>query len=209
MTTRVATDALDFQCQCGLVAGAVNNVSPHAAIRFVCHCDDCQASALILGHPERLDEKGGTAASLLDSSRLSIHSGLSDLAAMRVARLATRPVVRWYCSSCRTPLFNTYDTSRRSFFSFLLANCDPAQCDRLLGPSTGHAWTKYARGDLTGAERANLAALLWRMITRQVSARLSGDYRNTPLFDPRTGRPIVPVRIVSPAERRAAMEAIL
>lgn len=192
---------LAFQCACGAVAGRLRNLSPRDGIRFVCHCDDCQVAAHLLGHPETLDAHGGTAAVLLNSSKLVIEQGVDRLAAIRVAAFKTRPVLRWHCARCRTPLFNTYDTSRRSFLSFLLNNADPHACDALLGPSTGHAWKAHARGDASGLKDANLAAILVRLVGRQISARLSGDYRNTPLFDPETGDPVVTPRAVSAAER--------
>jgi hypothetical protein len=199
---------LGFQCKCGGVSGEIRDVSRGIGIRFVCHCDDCQVSALALGHPEALDSNGGTSAVLLDSSRLVIRHGLQDLAAMRVAKIKSRPVVRWFCSICKTPLFNTYDDARRSFLSFLLANSDGSECERLLGPSTGHVWKNFAVGETTGMKDASIGAILARMLLRQLSARISGDYKNTQLFDRRTNKPIVNIRLLTADERRTA-EAII
>jgi hypothetical protein len=113
-------------------------------------------------------------------------------------------VLRWHCAQCGTPLFNTYDTSKRSFLSVLLANADEGECRRLLGASAGHVWTKFATGDVSTLKRANLFPILSRLVRRQIAARLTGDWRNTPLFDRTTGLPIVAPRVVTPAERAAA-----
>ena len=196
---------LDFQCECGSVSGHVNDIAPDDGLRFVCHCDDCQVSAHALDHPETLDVNGGTSAALLDSSKLKIDNGLDKLATMRVAAIKSRPVLRWYCNNCKTPLFNTYDSSYRSFLSFLLANSNTVECDRLLGPSMGHVWKKFSIGDVSDKKSANLLRIIARMVWRQIHARISGDFRNTPLFDPQSGKPIA-TPIVLPTEKRKSAE---
>lgn len=204
----MASNDLKFTCACGEVVGKISDLRVGDGIRYVCHCDDCQVSAYVLGHPEALDANGGTSAALLNSSKLKIEKGSDQLSAIRVANIKSRPILRWHCSTCKTPLFNTYDSSRRSFLSFLLKNSDKSECDKLLGPSSGHVWKKYAVGDAAGLKNASIAAILARMVWRQISARLSGDYRNTPLFDRRTGQPIVPPRTISASEREAAEVAM-
>ena len=195
---------LIFSCKCGDVSGHISNMAQGHGIRFVCYCDDCQVSALVLGHPASLDENGGTSAALLDSSKLVIQKGIDRLAAMRAARIKSRPVLRWYCSTCRTPLFNTYDNASKSFLSFLLANSDSAECDKLVGPSTGYVWGEYATGDLSEKKKASIFTIIKRMFWRQISARISGDYLNTPLFDRHTGLPIAKPQILSDGERKIA-----
>jgi hypothetical protein len=203
------TADLAFYCRCGSVQGALRGLIPTHGIRFACCCDDCQVYAHHLGRSDVLDANGGTDSYHADSSRLEIVSGLSNLAALRVARISSRPVLRWYCRDCKSPLFNTYDTAKRSLFGLVLANTNPADCDALIGPSTGIIWRKFAVGDVSGRKNANLFAILRRLFLRQISARVSGDYRNTPLFDRRTGRPIVEPRILSLEQRAAAESACL
>ena len=196
---------LDFQCECGSVSGQINDIEVGDGLRFVCHCDDCQVSAHALNHPETLDANGGTSAVLLDSSKLNIDNGLNKLATMKVAAIKSRPVLRWYCNNCKTPLFNTYDSSYRSFLSFLLANSNTVECDRLLGPSMGHVWKKFSVGDVSDKKSANLFKIIARMVRRQIHARISGGFRKTPLFDPQSGEPIA-TPIVLPTEKRKAAE---
>jgi hypothetical protein len=200
------TSDLSFQCRCGAVHGTLRGLTPGHGIRFVCCCDDCQVYAHHLGRGDILDANGGTDVYHADSSRLRIAGGLGRLAAVKVARISSRPVLRWYCSVCRSPLFNTYDTSRRSLFGLILVNARPQDCDAILGPATGIIWRKFARGDAGARKNASLPAIVKRLFVRQISARLSGDYRNTPLFDRHTGLPIAKPHLLSPAERAAAEE---
>lgn len=198
---------LCFQCTCGAVRGYLRGPLSGHGIRFACCCDDCQVYAHHLGRADILDAHGGTDAYHADSSRLEITSGLDRLATLKLARIASRPVLRWYCSGCNSPLFNTYDTSQRSFLGLILANADAAQCDALLGSSSGIIWRKFARGDAAARNSASLFAILARLFARQISARLSGDWRNTPLFDRETGLPIVRPLVLSPEERAFAETA--
>lgn len=195
---------LDFRCVCGAVYGVLHGVSRDVGIRYVCHCDDCQAYHHHLGAADRLDANGGTDAYQTNASRLEIIRGLDALATLKIAKLPLRPALRWYCRMCRTPLFATYDTGKRSFFVLLLANTDAETSNRLLGPSTGLVWRKFAAGDVSDRKNANLGAILWRIASRQISARLTGDHRNTPLFDPDTGAPIAMWHQLTPDERAAA-----
>jgi hypothetical protein len=151
-----------------------------------------------------LDSEGGTDAYQTNCSRLEITRGLDKLASMKVAALMARPALRWYAACCSTPLFASFDTAKRSFFVLLLANTDPVQRDALLGPSRGLVWRKFAAGDVSDRKDANLGPILWRMVTREINARLNGDYRNTPLFDRVTGLPIAAPHQMTPDERAAA-----
>ena len=199
------TGDLLFRCTCGNVRGLLRG--PLSGIRFACCCDDCQVCAHHLGRGDILDANGGTDCYHADSSRLEITSGLNRLATLKVARIASRPVLRWYCADCKSPLFNTYDTAQRSLFGLILANADAAECNALLGPASGIIWRKFAVGDAGARKSANLFAILSRLFRRQIAARLSGDWRNTPLFDPRTGLPIAAPHGLSPEERSRAEAA--
>ncbi|MDP3738570.1 MAG: DUF6151 family protein [Hyphomonadaceae bacterium] len=207
MSAPMAND-LVFQCRCGSVAGVLHDASARTGLRYVCHCDDCQAYAHHLGRADMLDPAGGTAAYQTNASRLRITRGLDKLASMKVAKLAMRPALRWYAACCSTPLFATFDTGQRSFFVLLLANTDPKQADALLGPSLGIVWRKFAAGDVSDRKDASIPAILWRMLTREMNARLNGDWRNTPLFDPATGKPIAVPYQITPEERAKAEASI-
>jgi hypothetical protein len=195
---------LHFHCACGAVSGRLRGPLSGHGIRFTCCCDDCQVSAHHLGRSDILDANGGTDSYHADSSRLDIADGLDRLATLRVAQRGSRPLLRWYCRTCKSPLFSTYDTSRRSLLSLILANAAPADRDGVVGPSTGIIWRKFAVGNASSRKDASLFVILRRLFGRQISARLSGDYRNTPLFDRATGSPIVAPDVLSSEERAVA-----
>jgi hypothetical protein len=107
-------------------------------------------------------------------------------------------LIRWYCSHCRTPIANTYDTSKLSFLSVPLCALPVERRDEALGPSSGHVWTKFGHGDLSCVKLVSIPAMLWRMASRIASARLSGDYLNNPFFSPTTCKPIyAPCRLTA------------
>jgi hypothetical protein len=186
------------------VAGVLHGVGAGAGLRYTCHCDDCQAYAHHLGRADMLDDRGGTDAFQTNASRLEILRGLDKLASLRVANQPMRPAIRWYAACCATPLFASYDTAKRSFFVLLLANTDRAQCDALLPQTMGVVWRKFALADIGDRKDANLPAIVWRMMMREINARLTGDWRRTPLFDAATGEPISRPRQMTPDERAAA-----
>ncbi len=189
---------LKLACECGAVAWRLEETAPRAGIRYVCHCDDCQAYAEFLGRADRvLDAQGGISAYQLPASRFWIDAGKAHLACVQVTR---RPLLRWYCGRCRTPVAGTYHTSRLSFLSLTLPRTGTREMDEVLGPSSGHVWTKYGWGDLSQAVQVNIPAMLWRMGSRIARARITGDYRNNPLFDAAT-RPIAEPRRLTRDER--------
>ena len=189
----------NLECECGAVSWEIHESDPRLGIRYVCHCDDCQAYAQFLGAPDRLlDSHAGTDAYQLPASRFQIARGSDQLACVQVT---SRPLLRWYCISCRTPVANTYHTSKLSFLSLPIPRTRSSEVDQVLGPSSGHVWTKFGRGDLSDVRQVNIPAMLWRMFSRIVSARWTGDYRSNPLFDPSTAAPIAPPKRLAAAQR--------
>jgi hypothetical protein len=190
---------VNLACECNAIAWSIGERIPRAGIRYVCHCDDCQAFAHFIGRPNRvLDANGGTDAYQLPASRLMFSRGLDNLSCVR---MTNRRLIRWYCSHCNTPVANTYDTSKLSFLSVPLCALPAEQRDEALGPSSGHVWTKFGHGDLSRAKQVSIPAMLLRMASRIAAARMSGDYLNNPFFDPITCKPICMPRHLTFAER--------
>lgn len=190
---------LNLACVCGAVSLQLEETAPRRGVRYVCHCDDCQAYAEFLGSPDAiLDPNQGTDAYQLPASRLEIKGGREELACVQVT---SRPLLRWYCEKCRTPVANTYHTSKLSFLSLPLPRICGGEVDQVLGKSSGHVWIKFGRGDLSRVRQINIPAMLWRMGSRIIAARISGDYRKNPFFDPVTGLPIAAPRLLTTAER--------
>ena len=194
---------LNCTCRCGGVRWAVEETSPRNGIRYICHCDDCQVYAQYLGSArEKLDAHGGTDAYQLPASQIELQTGKNLLACVQVTR---RPLLRWYCGQCRTAVANTYHTSKLSFVSLPLGPKQDAERDRVLGPPSGHAWTKFGWGDLSKVKQVNIPAMLWRIGSRIISARLSGDFRANPFFDRATAQPVAtPLRLTQ--KQRAELD---
>lgn len=190
---------LTFVCGCGQVVWSLDEATPPTGIRYVCHCDDCQAFAHFTGQADLLlDGNGGTEAYQLPASRLRVLRGLDHLACVQ---MTARPLLRWHCGACLAPVANTYGAAQLSFVSVPLACASANDRDAVLAQSAGHVWTKFGHGDLSGVTQVSIPAMLWRMASRIVAARISGDYRNNPFFRPDTGEPIVAPRRLLEAER--------
>jgi hypothetical protein len=193
---------LDFACRCGEVRWSLTDASSATGLRYVCCCDDCQAFAAWLGDPRaNLDAHGGTNVFQTPASRLVLHRGGEQLACVQVT---SRPLLRWFCAACRTPIANTYGTARLSFLSAILVGAEPGQIDGRLGPSKGYAWTKSGHGDLAGVPQLSIPPVLWRMASRAAVAFVSGDWRRNALFDPATGAPVAAPCRLTPDERTSA-----
>ncbi len=197
---------LEFACHCSAVAGRLHAVSARRGRRIVCHCDDCQVFAQYLDRAgDVLDAQGGTDVFQTDAWRLELGRGTASLACIRVT---DGPTVRWYCNACRTPLFNTLDRAKRSFLSVILYRVDTDRREAVLGPVTGHLCRQFGRGDCSGLPAASWTAMLFRIAARMAAARISGSYRDTPLFDAQSGQPIATPALLSAGGRRIAEEEL-
>ncbi|MGH7896503.1 MAG: DUF6151 family protein [Candidatus Binatia bacterium] len=205
----VPTD-LAIRCTCGSLRGIARGISGASGNRVVCHCDDCQSFAHFLGSADRiLDPHGGTDIFQISAGRLEITAGADRLSCMR---LKPGGLLRWYAGCCRTPIANTV-ASRQLPFVGLIHGCmadgsDGRSRDDVLGPVRARIHARFAKGDrgrLDAHDRVPLASIL-RFLGIIALARLRGDHVRSPFFDPRSGAPITPPRVLS-AEELAAVEA--
>ncbi len=199
------------RCSCGAVRGVARGVSGERGNRIVCHCDDCQSFAHFLeGADQILDAHGGTDIFQMSPARLEITQGVGHLACMR---LKPGGLLRWYADCCRTPIGNTL-AWRQAPFVGLIHSCtdhasDGRSRDEVLGPVRARVQARFAKGDraqLDAHDRAP-AALFLRVLTIILMARLRGDHARSPFFDPQTGEPIAPPRVLTGDELRAVEAA--
>lgn len=205
----MATD-LPLRCSCGELRGTLHADPERGSRRLVCYCDDCQAFAHFLGRADEiLDLHGGTEVFQTSPARLSFGQGADRLACMR---LTEKGLLRWYARCCETPVGNTLATSQVPFVGLVDRCVDHAAAgrprDETLGPIRARIQGRFARGDRTGLDIHDTAPLgvlasgAWAL----AKARLRGDHRRSPFFDPETGRPIVSPHVLG-AEERARVEA--
>lgn len=193
----------NIRCRCGKLRGIVQSTTP--SNHCICYCRDCQAFARHLGAKHALDEHGGTHVIQVPASNVSFTQGSENLACLR---LTGNGLLRWYSSCCRTPIGNTVPNWRVSFFG-LIQTClggDGQSVDASFGPATMRVNVKGALGR-NAPSASGLASGVVKILAMVVKARISGEYRNSPLFDLRTGSPVVQPIVLTPDERRAADQA--
>lgn len=189
-----------IQCRCGQLEG---ELVAGNAMRFACYCRDCQAYAHALGHPEQvLDARGGTDVVAATQQQLRFTKGVESLACLT---LSGRGIYRWYASCCNTPIANTARDPRLSYVAVVhscLGEMDAefgSQRIPVNGPKT-----KGKRGYSTPRAMFSVA----RLIGAVVRARLTGRWKNTPLFKAGEPGPVVAPRVLDAQERQRAYDAV-
>lgn len=191
---------LPLACACGGVRGAIRRAGPNEGDRVVCHCADCQAFVRWCGAEDCVFGRGaGTDLYQSRCARLSVEAGLGQLACVH---LTAKPTLRWYAACCNTPMFNTFANGRLPYLTTVVANTEERWRDELLGPVKGHLFHDEAPGGGAAFPPMTVAKLMGRWFGRTVRDTVSGDRRRSPLFDPKTLRPIVPARRLAPRERQ-------
>lgn len=189
-----------LRCRCGTLKGHVSH--PEKATRMVCYCKDCQAFAHFLGAADEvLDAAGGSSIVATLPKRVTFTEGAESLACMSLTETG---LLRWYTKCCNTPIGNTPRGFKTSYVG-LVHTClaDPSS----FGPIRMRANTKSAKGPLQPM-RTNAVAAILRILSSMIRARLSGDYKHTPFFAVDTGKPVVPPKVLSSAERERVMNAL-
>ncbi|ACY18014.1 DUF6151 family protein [Haliangium ochraceum] len=201
-------DDLALTCTCGAMRGVIRQASPNTGAHVVCYCNDCQAFAHFLGRADEiLDPSGGTEIFQVTSKHLELRGGHQHLACMR---LGPRGLMRWYASCCRTPLANTVAKASVPFIGIIVSLLEPEPKSGpplapQLGPIKLRVHGRDARGPVRGG-KVYAGAPLRKMLPvfgRLFAARLRGEHRDSPFFDPATGEPWAKPQVLTLEERRA------
>jgi hypothetical protein len=192
---------LCFSCSCGQLAGMLIAPGPANGDHLACHCTDCQNFARYLGADARvLQAHGGTQLYQGRCAKMRLTKGADKLACLH---LTDKPTLRWYASCCRTPMFNSFANGRIPYLTTLVANCDPRQAETALGPVIGHLMLPDTINDPQAMPRMSFAKLMCRFFGRIIKDLVSGDRKRSPLFDPKTFKPISTPYRLTEAERRS------
>ena len=193
-----------LRCACGALQGVVEPTA--RANHAVCYCRDCQAFAHALSRPAAvLDAQGGTQIVQIAPAAVTLTRGAENLACLR---LTPGGLLRWYARCCDTPIGNTLATPALSFVGLIhpgLEGPGPT-IDETFGPVRCRVNTHGARGLPRPRQSGVPRAILWFLSTL-IRARLTGDHRRTPFFDP-AGAPVAAPRILTPDERLALARAV-
>ncbi len=195
--------SLAIRCGCGALRGSVSGASPQYGNHLVCYCDDCQAFPRFLGCADAvLDANGGSEIYQVSSGRVAFESGLEHLAAVR---LSDRGLCRWFAGCCRTPIANTMPSAGMPFCGLLAVALAPdGSLDEAIGPIRMRVNARFALGDLAGidAHRRAPFAMLFRLGSLLLSARLRGEQRDSPFFDASSGEAVVTPEVLDAKQRR-------
>lgn len=214
---------IDLQCHCGKVTGTAHDVSPSSGIRLVCYCHDCQ----MYGHHlqmaaeqaardiqndlppvQILDEYGGTDIYQMPPAKLQIHSGLEQLACLR---LTAKGTYRWYTRCCHTPVGNGL-TAGVPFIGIIHNFIHPAaQRQQLLGEVRAYVNLKSAsepllekqlrqQGCRTAQGFAPGPAL--KLLCNMLVWKCKGWHAPSPLFSA-AGEPVSQPEILIPDAKKA------
>ncbi len=182
---------LEFTCSCGQLQGQIAFGAAHKGTHMECFCADCRAAELYFDQPDLAPGPVGlfqTMPHAITFTKGAEHLGLF--------RLSPRGTMRWYATCCNTPMFNTLRNPKLAFAGInTRALRDP---DRI-GPVVAKVHMPKPEGK-TGQKGG--AGLAWGIATRMLTARLSGQWRQTPFFDD-TGEPVAKAVVPSKQERAA------
>ena len=183
---------VDFACRCGLVKGALTQITPSAGTHARCHCNDCRGAVMHFGEPD--PRPNGVSYFQTTPDRVRFDSGAENLA---VLSLRAGSLLRWYATCCGAPLFNTMGAPKFPFASLYVAR---ARDTAPLGPVIADGFID--KGDGKQAHKG-LAKMIWRMVRRTLAARLTGRWKHTPFFDVHTLKPVVRPTVLTPQDRAA------
>lgn len=197
--------ACQLRCWCGSIEGTVTNAA--SASQLVCYCEYCQAYAHLLGRPQRLlDDNGGTRLLQTLPANVTFTSSLETLVCLR---LTGKGMLRWYARCCGTPIGNTLANPKLSAIRLVHACLDSggAPLEQIFGPILARRHTIDAIGKPRPKSAGRSHMTRWLMRT-MLNARLNGDYRRSPFFNPDTGAPVAQPRQIRPYELDGVMAPV-
>ena len=174
------TTSVELRCTCGAVQGVLSEASPENINHCVCYCDDCQAFVRFLGRNDLMDDRGGSDIVQVAPSRLRFTSGVDKL---RVMRLSTKGVLRWYTDCCKMPAGNNLDMIRCPFSGlyrrfFVLQG---AELDTAVGKPIGGIHGRFAMGGCpTGVDEKASFRVMARSVKWLFGNALAGRHKPSP-----------------------------
>ncbi len=188
----MAGNGLAFSCTCKTIQGHLHNV-PARGIHLVCYCDSCRAAAQHAGDPPQ--EGAPVDLYLTQPENITITAGRDQL---KPFAFSPNGIVRWQAGCCGGQLFSTQPNPKTAFMSLRI--------DKLVTPAAvGPVVSKAFVPANNGKTRHEGKGALFRLIIGSIRARVSGNWRKNPLYDAASGDPIVPVTLISKAEKTALL----
>ncbi|AXT34550.1 hypothetical protein D1820_05930 [Phaeobacter sp. LSS9] len=187
-------DPLSFACDCGKIRGELSQEARKAGTRIVCFCADCRANEIYHNQPD--PAPGPVDLFQVNPDGVRFHQG-QDL--LRLMRLSPKGLFRWYAGCCGTPMANTL---AKPTLPFAGLRSDRFADKDALGKIRARAFVPK-QGKQPRTEGA--ARMVMSLLSRMISARLSGRWRETPFFDVESGEPVSKPEVISKEERAALL----
>ena len=106
-------------CRCGSFEATVES-DPKDALRIKCYCKDCRAfPAFCECSDDYVGENGSADLLTADPAKISFDKGAN---ALKIVRLSTNGVYRWYAGCCNTPLGNVPANHKIPHFGYYREN---------------------------------------------------------------------------------------
>ncbi len=186
---------IPIRCSCGQLKGVLKDVTRSKGSHAQCFCSSCRAAELHLGQAD--PAPGPIDVFQTNPHRVQLTEGTEHLAVFAYDGSNLR---RWYASCCGTPMFNTFKSPRIPFVG-IRTSCLPEK--DALGPI-------IAQGSIPtpdGKERhQGVPKLVWRLMKRVLADRLTGRWKQTPLFDIATGKLTREVTVLPKGTRQKLLE---
>lgn len=188
MANRVA-----FACDCGGISGHVEN-PVSKGVHLVCFCAFCRAGAAFCG--DAPPEGQPVDLYITQPTQITLDKGAERL---RPFAFSSKGVVRWKAACCDVQMFSSQPNPKVAFMSVRTARLADSAA---VGPVRTRAFVPKGNGKAGQEGIAGLAKLVFGSL----GARLSGKWRNSPLYDDEMN-PIHPVRMLSRDEKKALLGA--
>jgi hypothetical protein len=171
---------ITVQCQCGTVAGKLENVSAGSGTRLMCYCSDCQAYARAMKAEYVMNAYGGTDIFQVPPGYLTFHQGVDRLISLR---LKEGGLTRWYSDCCQTPIANTVSATM-PFVGLILNSSVNVFDQKALGNVRYHVQAEYAEGQPSGVtmHKGFPFGLLLRNFPLFMWAKLRGKAAESPFY---------------------------
>ena len=181
-----------FQCSCGQIKGEVKSV-PDKGNHLLCYCESCRAGARYCGARISADEP--VDLYLTPAHNVRIIEGQANL---NPFAFSPGGVIRWKAVCCGIQVFSSQPKPKIAFMSLSARLITDSQA---VGPVSTRSFVPKANGKTAHEGKVALAKLILGVL----AARLTGKWRQNPLLDPETLRPIAEVTLVSKEEKRALL----
>lgn len=186
------SSALHFSCNCGAFKGHLAPETVKNGLRIKCHCDDCRAVELYHNQP---DPRG----SGVDLFQMSPHMVHIDEGAehLKLMRLSPNGMFRWYAACCGTPFANTL---KKPGLPFAAIRTDMLEDATVLGKVKAVGFLPSKQAGKPATHKGG-ARMVFGLMNRMLSSRISGLWRQTPFFDVEKGTPVAAPHVISKEER--------